>query len=772
MLSPQEEAELAALEQEFAPQAQSINMRKAGPSRSPGTPARGPGDLTYIPFSALSPEEEAELAALEAEFAQRPVVAPMPTSQGVIEQVGSVYDRYSGSAAARKAVGDFIDTGSLAQAGSGFINQYGADPAIAPTGKELAEKMGLSAQNQTIPRNPMAVADEARAFKRPGETIEQSQARASQPSEVASPAAMVGFGLDVALDPINALPFVPVAKAGGKVSAALRGSAAAAKDAAKAADNFATGGKLVRVADVAGGTGKFALESAKQARIRLSKLFKPDVAPDFDELKSIAEANGVDTSYLPESIEFGENSTISRFARSKAEGPLGGDALQKFEKFGQDVSKAAENKVLTLAKTSRIPGKQEAGRILREGYDEGVDNFFKQMDVTYNSAVKMAPGMRFDVKSSKIVGGKLDAMEKWALGRLGSTKHLENTINTAKNRSKELNSALKEFVEIEGSTNKAITKTQQSQAQEVLRAVKLAKNALNKSGGDLEQVVSAMRDIGEVAFKSKNSLAEIPSDVRKFQEMYFTLQKGVTESIRTHLGDDIADALVKNNSEMSKHFTERGVLTKAIGNKNLADENVFESLVMRGDSKQLQALQKIIPEQKFNEVRAAFLDNLMVRNADGTVLFASTRKKLNGMKDKLKNVFSEDELLDLDDVLRLGDRAGVGVLSTSGTGGSIGFKNIKETLESTIANDTLMESMKKGARNRKAVSVPYQIMDNGQAIQAAQAIRPASQAAPGKTGLQLLLEGVPKTKSAQGAKVYSNQKRNERLEQYKKLRGL
>lgn len=693
MLTAAEQAELDALEAELNPQ------------RQPAAPQRQPGDLTYK-IQTLTPEEEAELVALEQEFAARQFQAPGPVeTKGYLTQIGEAIDSYTG-APVRKAIGTFQDTNSISQAGSAFVDQFGGDPSMAPTGKEIAEKAGFSTENQVIKRPDYMIEADRRAFG--GREVPTT-------SEIVSPAGMVGFGIDVGADITNLLPFAGVALKGAK-----KGAQGLAKGA-KAAD-ATIGSPLVKVGENAADIAKSTASATKNAKDQLKKLFRPDVAPDAKELVDIAKNNGIDTSWMPESIEFGERSVISRMARNKAEGPLGGDSLEKFEKFTNDVSNAAEKKIAKIGTVENIPGKQEAGRILREGYDQGVDDFFKKMDFTYNTIVDTNPGIRLAPESEIIINKKMAGIEKYAKGLV----------------------------------KRGITATDRSQGKELLNAVAAYKNA----GPSLKQQKEAMNMIGRAAFKSVKSGAELPSDIRTLREMYFTLQKGFSESVRKQLGDDIADALIANNKAMSQHFTERGPIAKVLEGAR-ADEEVFENLVMRGSSKQVKALENILTmggdRSKWDALRASYLDNLINRNADGVINFQSTRKKLNLKKEQLLNVFSPEELKEVDDILRLGDRAGSPVLSSSGTGASNMFSNLKATVQDAIGGDVLLDSMKKGARNR------------------ANYVEAPNLAKPGKprSGVALLREkgSIPKAQAAKGAQVQSVQERNERLEKYKKFRG-
>lgn len=747
MLTPEEQAELAALEAEMNPQQQ----------RQPAAPSRKPGDLTNLNIEVLSPEEAAELAALEQEFSSRQFQAPGPVEEkGILTQAGELIDSYTG-APVRQAIGTFQDTNSLRQAGGAFLDSFGEDPTMAPTGKEIAVKAGLSPESFLSFDVPTEGA-QGRIVTKPG--TDQPLMR-----QEVSPAGVAGLAIDMGADLTNLLPFAGVAlKTTGK------GAKTFLKGSAKAVD-AAIGTPLVKVGDMTADAVKASSEAVKKAKVQISKAFRPDIASDFNELSEIAAKNGIDKNLLNEAVEFGENSVISRHARTVAEGPLGGDALQKHEQLVQAVSDATEKNIAKIGKTSAIADDVEAGVLIREAYDEGVDRFFNQMGETYGNALKMAPDLRLDQKSSKILSSKLNEMEMWAKKRMGVSADAEKVLNFPGSTKGQVTKATGEVLEVESSVNKAITKTQKQQAQEVLNAVKLAKNAMTSSGGDLRQVYQAMRDVGEIAFKSKNSLAEVPSDVRKFQELYFSLQKGATESIRSGLGDEFADALVKNNTEMSKFFTKNGNLAPIIGNKNLADEKVFHSLVMNGDSKKIDALFSIISPEAAGQLKASFLNKTLVRNPDGVINFASSRKKLNGLKQsgKLKTLLNDSEIIELDEILRLGDRAGIGVMSTSGTGASNQFRNMFATLQDKVTGDTLVDGLKKSARSNY-VETTAKTADG---VEYAKRIK-APEAAKKKSGVALLREASPvnKKQSAQLLKEKSIQERNERLQKYKQMRGL
>lgn len=713
MLTKEEQAELDALEVEA--------------QRAPAAPVRQPSDLQQPNIHVLTPEEDAELNALEQDFAQRPDYST-PKEEGFLGTIGSAVnaageavDSYTG-APTRSAINAIVDGKNPISA---FGSQFGEDPNLAPTGKELALKVGVDDTTGKVITNP-----------RTGISSRTTK----------SDADIVGFGVDVAADWTNAIPFMPVAKIGSKVKSVLKGSAKAAEmaeDAAKASNALVDGAEVLK-------------ESSKEAKRSLVKLFRPDINPDWKDYQNIAQANGIDPKLLNEAHEFGQSSLISRHARSIAEGPLGAEKIAKHEQFVQAVTNATDNKIKQIGGTTKILDNADAGAMIHADWDKSVDQFFKGMGETYGNAVKMSPDMRLDKKSSVILNSRLDEMERWAAKRLRRDVGAEKILDTA-TRKGEINKAASRVLDAEDSVIEAITDEGRAQAQEVMRAVRIAKGAINKSGGDLSQVYTAMRDIGEIAFKKKKSLQSIPSDQRKFQEMYFTLQKGMNESIGTHLGPDFKNALEANNAAMSEFFSNRGKLDKVLGNTDLGSADVFKKLILDGDKEKIDALFSVISPEAAKNLKATFLNNIVSRNPDGMINFKTTRNTLNKLKQngKLKSLFTLDELNSIDEVMKLGDAAGSPVMSSSGTGASNAFRDILSTVKNKVEGDLLVEGMKKGARSR--ANYVENVATSGK---------------PSKSGMQMLKESIPKRTSAHGARAKSIQDRNERLQQYKKMRGL
>ena len=224
--------------------------------------------------------------------------------------VGEFIDKYTG-APARAALGEIItpagEKPSLTDAATTFVNQFGEDPNLAPTGKDIAKRLDFS-EKKTLFELPVI-----------GEV---------------SPAGLVGLGIDVAVDPLNLIPVT--ALVGGVAKGAKAGTKLVLKGSAKAADIIPGVKSAKKVVDTV----------AEGAKASLNMLFNPSIADDFDELSKIAKANGINVNMLPESVEFGERSLISRAARVQREGLQGEKLLNEFENSLDQVRGAFTKKVI------------------------------------------------------------------------------------------------------------------------------------------------------------------------------------------------------------------------------------------------------------------------------------------------------------------------------------------------------------------------------------------------------------------------------------------
>jgi hypothetical protein len=150
--------------------------------------------------------------------------------RAALDTVGAVANKIDSvtGAPTRAAIGRMQDKGfDLSEAANAFKSQFAEDPALAPTGKEIAEKAGLDGKTTLSDVAPWAFTDEK------GLTL---RAKKGGFLDV-SPAGAAGLAIDVVADPTNLLPPAKVAQFLGK------GGRVAETIAAR------TGGKLRNVAE-------------------------------------------------------------------------------------------------------------------------------------------------------------------------------------------------------------------------------------------------------------------------------------------------------------------------------------------------------------------------------------------------------------------------------------------------------------------------------------------------------------------------------------------
>lgn len=565
---------------------------------------------------------------------------------GVIT-VGKEIDSVTG-APTRKAIGALMDKENPLTA---FAGQFGEDPDRAPTGKDLAKRIGFTDKpmSEDIPGLYSETGDEWLKFKKDG------------PMDW-SPAGVAGFGVDVLADPTNLIPGKAVGA--GLAKTASVGSDAirmGTKGAAQAAD-FITGTKGATKTLEAAGKGIDAVGNViDSATGAVRSAVNPKIADDFGRLSEVAKNNGIDPSLLPESVEFGQDTFLSRASRNVAEGPFGEKRLQSFNSGLDAVRGAVGNKIKKFTGGAEALDEVAAGSLLRDGYDRGVDNFFDKIDFSHNTIVNQVPGLALTEKSMSKIDSALGGVEKFAKGRVA----------------------------------RGVTKAQREQGAQLLSAI----DAIRSGSGSYKQTVEALRDIGDAAFKSTNTLADIPPDVQKLRKLYNDVSDGLIDTVRSELGDDIAKNLVDNNKAMSEFFGDKSLLAPIIGSKNMSPEQVFNSLVKNGDTSRLTALKKIMAPEDFSQLKGAFLENLIKRSPDGSFTFRGLHNGLRNKKNALSVLFEPDELSQITDLIELGDRFGDPVLSRSGTGASNFFRDLGTGIRDGIVSDNTVEMLKARARN-------------------------------------------------------------------------
>jgi hypothetical protein len=462
------------------------------------------------------------------------------------------------------------------------------------------------------------------------------------------------------------------------VSAAFGGGASAVGAGVKAVSPLVKSatkrlGKATVDALPGGRTAVDAIEASYQATKNtlkgLDNIFNPRKAADYPEvIKVINKYPVIQKELLPEAVEFGKESVVSRGARAVAEGPFGESKLKAFYKSQGQVTSAIDQATESLAQGKRLSGAPEAGNYLIDRIEAAKEGFFSNIDVTYSKIAQQSPGVGLTSKSLDSIGLKLKTLEKFA----------------------------------KGEAEKGIG-SQVSEGRSLLQAIK----NLRKTDGSLAETVDGLQRIGREAYK-KSSPGRIPVDSIKLRQLYHGVQEDVVDSVRQTHGNDVANALLENNKMITDFLGESSVLSKVLDAKDAAPENVFKSLVQNGDSRKIEALKAIIPPSELPQLKAAALDSFIVRNNDGLVMYESTAKMFKKKADIISALFEPEEIADVRDLIRLGRRMGDPVLSSSGTGASNAFGRVIDLVKNSVSNETNLEILKRRARafNPKSSKLP------------------------------------------------------------------
>ncbi len=579
----------------------------------------------------------------------KPVEQPGLASRavGAVQSGIETVDAYT-MAPLRAAVGSLQDGGSAQDAILRGLKVWGEDqtkpeirPGIprAPTSKEIATKAGLSDKSLGRLRIPVIPTRD--------ETID---------IDLPSPAGMAGFVGDVALDPTNLIPLGVAAKFAGKgIKTAVGPLATAAKAAASPITRRLEGSAVDKAA-------KLLIEGGEAA---LDAHLKPSQAPDWDRLKSIAEANGIDAAKLPESVEFGPLAPITSMGRGLREGPVGAKLVDDFKESFAQVEGAVKAKAEAIGGGSAM-GREEAGEFIRERYNDAYQKFFDGIETTYDSVIKDYPGLKLSQEAAADLESKLLGIERFAAGRL----------------------------------KRGATQRNQAQAQGLLNTVA----ALRETNGSVKQTVEALRDIGEAAFGATNYLDSVPPDVKKMRDLYSSITESLHKTLRQDVqkGAEVSDALRESNARMREWFGEKSVVSKTLGESNLASEKVFERLLLNGDTRKVEALNFLIGPEAMQQLKGSVLSEMVRGNQfkENLVNFNALRNTVRDKQVMLGKLLTPDELKSFDDLVQLGDRFGDPRLSTSGTGGSNKFADLFKSVPNAALSSVAFEGLKGRARSR------------------------------------------------------------------------
>jgi hypothetical protein len=565
----------------------------------------------------------------------------------------NAYDSVSG-APTRAALNAYADGQSPLLA---FKNQFGEDPSLVPDSVEIAKKLGLSDERPLLLNEKENLERQKRdEMFNPGFAASMKQIGKDKGEVHAgfSPAQVGGVAIDVGVDYTNLLPLGSIAKGvTWGTSAALKGAANLTGKAANAVSKL---NRVENAVDALKNTrfAKVVSESADGAKQALDEYFDPQVADNFAKLATTAQKHGIDANSLPASSKFGLNSVPSGIEQTLRESAAGAPEIKKFQDTFLKVQDATDKTVYRIAGDVLPPNQIEAGNIIRQGFDDSVEELFQKVDHTYNSVIDQVPGIRLSPDAEAHIASHLNGLEKWAKGRI----------------------------------KRGITNTDRGQAEQILRAIE----SVREGNGSLKQTYEAMQDIGRHAFKTgKNSLADVPVDIEKFRKLYFTLRDGFIETTKKSLGEDIANDLIQSNQIITDFMTDKNVVASLIGNKNLAPETLFNSLVLKGDSNKIAALKRLMPPEKLQQLKGAFLESLITRNPNGTVSFGSLHGQLRSKRNVIEALFSPEEIREFAELVELGNSFGDIFQSSARTSRGNALTDIAKSVKSGASNRAALE---------------------------------------------------------------------------------
>lgn len=446
-----------------------------------------------------------------------------------------------------------------------------------------------------------------------------------------SPAGVLGTGVDILADPSNVLPILSVVKGAGKlgIKAAEKGTEIGAKTAAKTVDVLSgTEGATKAVKKVG--------DIYSKAKQTVSKSLSPPRVSNWADIEKKLIKYGIDPKEATGAMEFGPRSSVSRFERAVREGPSGEDLFDGYMDTYRKLEDAADQRVNSLAGNLRL-NKVEAGSELKKMIQDKERALLSNDEITYKKAGEYAPGVFITKSERPKVAALLRDLKKKAAN-------------------------MAEY---------ALDSDDLAMSNQILQAV----GSVEKTGMQYDRVVDLMQRIGDKAFSAPVVLGQAPKDVKALKDMYGSLSDAVKKTVEVDISPEFAKELDANNKVLSAFFKQRDRFEKVL-TKDLAGEQVFESVLNRGDSKTLEALSEMFKDnpQALGPLKASLLRSMEKRSADEVLQFGQTLKNLQKNKHRLEKFFSPGELDEYAEILSLGNDMGPAVLSFSGTGASQAFQ--------------------------------------------------------------------------------------------------
>lgn len=616
--------------------------------------------------------------------------------------VGGAIDSVTG-APVRASIGALQDGKGLLEAGKTFGKQFAEDPSLAPTGKAIALKAGVS--DKAIFGDPNEPID--KALEEAGFTVQEPEFKALSPADLA------GLGIDVAADPTNLIPVVGAAKtaAKGAWTGVKTGAGLGAKAVEETAAAAAKG--AARAFPRATSATKSAADSVKNAAKYLAKSVKPEIRPQYAKDVELALRNGIDPELLSASHKYGEQSFIANARKAQAL-DVAGEPLLKKQAAGMAAVRDAVDADIAKIGHGQVLDPISAGETLKGAYKKKVTEFFDSMDMTYDRITDkdVASGLMVNKKARAKIDSKLSGMEKWAKGR----------------------------------ASRGFTATHREQGKQVLNAIEAAR----AGNGSFKQMKETLRDIGEIAYGTQHVPGDIPPDIKKFRELYETIREGLIDTVDLDVSPDFAKELVENNKAMTEFFRKNEQIVDVLTDPKAPGEKIFRDIIQSGNSQKIRALKEIVDDPAtLGQMKAAFLEEMKVLNPEGAFTFerlANTLENNPAAARVAKELFEPGELDNFKALVKLGADFGPN-MNPSGTARTLKFMDLKDSALRGAVNSGVIDMMERGA----AKGITGNPMASATEIAQAAKALPAKQAVPVSRSIGEILDQMrPEMKSFSG----------------------
>jgi hypothetical protein len=583
---------------------------------------------------------------------------------GGVQKVGEYVDKYTG-APSRSAFSELTRTtpefakpepsviGNIQAASKSFANQFGADPSLATSEKEIAEKrLGFSTDQSISMSNEFGMGG---GFGAGRDLVGAGGDRT--PAITVSPAGMAGVGIGFLIDPLTIIPGATIVK-GAKYGAKAAGSAAKGLGSLGVKGARAVGaGEIINIGE----------DVARGAANAFKSLTSASVSKDAQKFLDVATKHGIDVSDV-DAINYGKNTAINRLSRMRKQTIGGEDAAEIFNNKIQQVQQATVDYANKVGGGSIPKTVEQAGDLLGTSLANARSKFFSTIDTSYNKIAKANPGLKLSDDATEVIQSKLSEVKDLS-DRLFKTRG-------TRARAVELRNYIDDFKD---------------------------------TGSDFQQTTDVLRNMREVIFSPiKNDSPFLPQDISKLRELSNSVSDALLKTVDKSVSPEAALALKKANERMSHFFSETRSLNRNLNSYldgTLAPEKLYESLIKNGNSNTISSVKSVLNNsQDLKALQGFSLDDLLARNANGDRLDFSFAKTASSLKnrnklEKLSAFVDPNDLSEFVNLVDLGDNFGPAILNFSETG----LANILKGGASEIINTSGLLEGALGLQKRRAI---------------------------------------------------------------------